>query len=315
MEDLGIGRPSTYAPTISTIQKREYVVKEDREGEDREITILKLSNGAVDLQKKMEKTRFEKSKLFPTDIGTVVNNFLVEYFDNILDFNFTANVEKEFDEIANGNKVWNEMIKEFYGPFHDRVEDTLEKSKKQSGERLLGTDPQSGKSVFAKIGRYGPIVQIGDSQDEEKPRFAGMIKDQSIETITLEEALDLFKLPRNVGAYENEEIVAAIGRFGPYVRHAGKFYSLTKTDDPLTVSEERAIELIEAKRQKDREKTIKIFNEDESVQVLKGRYGAYISKGKNNYRIPKGKDPASLTYNDCVEIIEATDKKPKGRKK
>ncbi|MEZ5146620.1 MAG: type I DNA topoisomerase [Bacteroidales bacterium] len=315
MEDLGIGRPSTYAPTISTIQKREYVVKEDREGEDREITILKLSNGAVDLQKKMEKTRFEKSKLFPTDIGTVVNNFLVEYFDNILDFNFTANVEKEFDEIANGNKVWNEMIKEFYGPFHDRVEDTLEKSKKQSGERLLGTDPQSGKSVFAKIGRYGPIVQVGDSQDEEKPRFAGMIKDQSIETITLEEALDLFKLPRNVGAYENEEIVAAIGRFGPYVRHAGKFYSLTKTDDPLTVSEERAIELIEIKRQKDREKTIKIFNEDESVQVLKGRYGAYISKGKNNYRIPKGKDPASLTYNDCVEIIEATDKKPKGRKK
>ncbi len=315
MEDLGIGRPSTYAPTISTIQKREYVVKEDREGEDRQIIVLSLSNGKVKEDKRTEKTRYDKAKLFPTDIGTVVNNFLVEYFDNILDFNFTASVEKEFDEIANGNKVWNQMIKEFYRPFHERVEDTLEKSKKQSGERLLGTDPESGKSVYAKIGRYGPIVQIGDSQDEEKPRFAGMNKDQSIETITLEEALDLFKLPRTVGTYENEEIIAAIGRFGPYVRHAGKFYSLEKTDDPTSVSEARAIELIENKRKKDREKTIKTFNEDKTLQVLKGRYGAYISKGKKNYRIPKGKDPASLTYNDCIEIIEASDKKKGGRKK
>ncbi len=315
MEDLGIGRPSTYAPTISTIQKREYVVKEDREGEDRQIIVLSLSNGKVKEEKRTEKTRYDKAKLFPTDIGTVVNNFLVEYFDNILDFNFTASVEKEFDEIANGNKVWNQMIKEFYRPFHERVEDTLEKSKKQSGERLLGTDPESGKSVYAKIGRYGPIVQIGDSQDEEKPRFAGMNKDQSIETITLEEALDLFKLPRTVGTYENEEIIAAIGRFGPYVRHAGKFYSLEKTDDPTSVSEARAIELIENKRKKDREKTIKTFNEDKTLQVLKGRYGAYISKGKKNYRIPKGKDPASLTYNDCIEIIEASDKKKGGRKK
>ncbi|MCB2221337.1 MAG: type I DNA topoisomerase [Bacteroidetes bacterium] len=315
MEDLGIGRPSTYAPTISTIQKREYVVKEDREGEDRQITVLSLDNGSVKEEKKMEKTRFDKAKLFPTDIGTVVNNFLVEYFDNILDFNFTARVEKEFDEIASGNKEWNQMIKEFYSPFHKRVEDTLEKSKKQSGERLLGTDPKSGKSVFAKIGRYGPIVQIGDSQDEDKPKFAGMNKDQSIETITLEEALDLFKLPRVVGTYENEEIAAAIGRFGPYVRHAGKFYSLEKTDDPLSVSEKRAIELIENKRQKDREKTIQTFKEDKTLQVLKGRYGAYISKGKKNYRIPKGKDPASLTFEECNEIIKAADNKQSGKKK
>jgi DNA topoisomerase-1 len=315
MEDLGIGRPSTYAPTISTIQKREYVVKEDREGEDREITVMSLTNGTVKEEKKIEKTRFDKAKLFPTDIGTVVNNFLVEYFDNILDFNFTASVEKEFDEIASGNKEWNQMIKEFYGPFHERIEDTLEKSKKQSGERLLGTDPQSGKSVFAKIGRYGPIVQIGDSQDEDKPRFAGMNKDQSIETITIEEALDLFKLPRTVGTYEKEEITAAIGRFGPYVRHANKFYSLEKTDDPLSISEERAIELIENKRQKDREKTIQTFKEDKTLQVLKGRYGAYISKGKKNYRIPKGKDPASLTFEECKDIIESADNKQNGKKK
>ena len=315
MEELGIGRPSTYAPTISTIQKREYVVKEDRTGEDRKYFRYVLTNGNMEGSELTEKTRFEKSKLFPTDIGIVVNNFLVEYFDNILDYNFTASVEKEFDEIAEGQKAWNDMIKEFYGPFHNRIQDTLEKSKKQSGERLLGQDPASGQNVYAKIGRYGPIVQIGESQGDEKPKFAGMKRGQSIDSVTLEEALELFKLPRTVGSYEDAEMSVAIGRFGPYVRHANKFYSLEKTDDPMSITSERAIELIENKRKADREKVIREYDLDDSVKVLKGRYGAYISRGKKNYRIPKGKDPAALTLDDCLAIIEAADNKKTGRKK
>jgi DNA topoisomerase-1 len=317
MEELGIGRPSTYAPTISTIQKREYVVKEDRQGEDRKYNFMRLQNGNVKAEVLTEKTRYEKAKLFPTDIGTVVNNFLVEYFDNVLDYNFTAKVEKEFDEIAEGHKVWNDMIKDFYGPFHEKVEDTLEKSKKQSGERLLGTDPVSGQNVYAKIGRYGAIVQIGESNAEEevKPKFAGMKQGQSIETISLEEALEMFKLPRALGEYENEEMTVAIGRFGPYVRHANKFYSLAKTDDPMTIEADRAIELIVEKRKKDKEKTIKVFDEDKTIQVLNGRYGAYIKKGKSNYRIPKGTEAKDLTLEDCNQIIEAADKKKTGKKK
>jgi DNA topoisomerase-1 len=315
LEELGIGRPSTYAPTISTIQKREYVVKENRSGEDRNYYYFELSNGNIKGEERTEKTRFEKNKLFPTDIGIVVNNFLVEDFDNILDYNFTARVEKEFDEIAEGQKKWNEMIEEFYGPFHERVQDTLEKSKKQSGERELGIDPESGKKVFAKIGRYGPIVQIGDSQDEEKPRFAGMKKGQSIETIALEEALELFKLPRSIGTYEDTEMTVAIGRFGPYVRHGNKFYSLQKEDDPMTISSDRGIELIENKRKTDRERVISEFAEDKSITVLKGRYGPYIAKGKKNYRIPKGKDAASLTLEDCQQIIESADAKKSAKKK
>jgi len=314
MEELGIGRPSTYAPTISTIQKREYVVKEERQGIDRQFEQIILKNGNIQQETKSEKTGYEKNKLFPTDIGAIVNNFLVQYFDNILDYNFTAKVEKEFDEIAQGKKVWNEMIKEFYGPFHTRIEDTLEKSKKQSGERLLGKDPESGQNVYTKIGRYGPIVQIGESSGDDKPRFAGLNKDQSIETVTLEDALGMFKLPRTVGGFENEEMTVAVGRFGPYVRHMNKFFSLAKTDDPLSITEERAIELILDKRQKDKERIIQEFKKDPSVQVLKGRYGAYISKGKKNYRIPKGKNPESLTLEDCTQIIEATDKKQSGKK-
>ena len=211
----------------------------------------------------------------------------MEYFDNILDYNFTASVEKEFDEIAQGKKVWNEMIKEFYTPFHTRIEDTLEKSKKQSGERLLGTDPESGQNVYSKIGRYGPIVQIGESSGDDKPRFAGLKKDQSIETITLEDALGMFKLPRTIGKFENEELTVAIGRFGPYVKHNNLFFSLSKTDDPMSITEERGIEIIQDKRKKDKERIIKEFKEDSTLQVLNGRYGAYISKGKKNYRIPK----------------------------
>jgi DNA topoisomerase I len=315
LEELGIGRPSTFAPTISTIQKREYVEKEDREGEDRHYDFLQLIKDRITEERKLEKTRFEKSKLFPTDIGTVVNNFLVEYFEEVMDYHFTASVEKEFDEIASGNRVWNEMIKEFYTSFHERVQETLEKSKKQSGERLLGTDPETGKNVYAKIGRYGPLVQIGEAKDDEKPKFAGMKKGQSIETIALQEALDLFNLPRTIGNYEDAEITAAIGRFGPYVKHANAFYSLEKTDDPMSVNLERAIELIENKRKKEREKTIRTFSEDASVAVLKGRYGAYISKGKENFRIPKGTDPAELSYSEVVKIIESSPQKKDNKKK
>ena len=315
MEELGIGRPTTYAPTISTIQKREYVMKEDRSGEDRKYYQFVLRKGQIGGQELVEKTRYEKNKLFPTDIGTVVNNFLVEYFDNILDYNFTAMVEKEFDEIAEGQKAWNEMIRDFYGPFHQRIEDTLEKSKKQSGERLLGVDPASGNNVYAKIGRYGPIVQIGESQGEEKPRFAGMTKGQSIESVTLEEALELFKLPRVVGTFEDQEMTVAIGRFGPYVKHGNKFYSLEKTDDPLSISFDRAVELIQKKRKADLEKIILEFKADPSVKVLKGRYGAYIAKGRKNYRIPKGNDPAKLSLEDCQKIIAAADEKKTSKKK
>jgi len=315
MEELGIGRPSTYAPTISTIQKREYVEKAERQGVERKYIYMSLLNGKVNEEVKTEKTGYEKNKLFPTDIGTIVNNFLVQYFDNILDYNFTANVEKEFDEIAQGNKVWNEMIKEFYTPFHDRIQDTLEKSKKQSGERLLGQDPETGKNVYAKIGRYGPLVQIGESREDEKPKFAGMNKGQSIENVTLEEALDMFKLPREIGTYEEEVLTAALGRFGPYVRHKNQFYSLEKSDDPLSITEKRAVELINNKRQADKERIIKEFTEDKTIQVLKGRYGAYISKGKKNYRIPKGKDPAGLLLEECRDIIAAADNRLAGKKK
>ncbi len=315
MEELGIGRPSTYAPTISTIQKREYVEKADRPGVERKYIYMSLLNGKVNEEVKTEKTGYEKNKLFPTDIGTIVNNFLVQYFDNILDYNFTANVEKEFDEIARGNKVWNEMIKEFYTPFHDRIQDTLEKSKKQSGERLLGQDPETGKNVYAKIGRYGPLVQIGESREDEKPKFAGMNKGQSIENVTLEEALDMFKLPREIGTYENELLTVAIGRFGPYVRHINQFFSLGKSDDPMSITEKRAIELINNKRQKDKERIIKEFTKDKTIQVLKGRYGAYIAKEKKNYRIPKGKDPAGLSLEECRDIIAAADNRQAGKKR
>jgi DNA topoisomerase-1 len=315
LEELGIGRPSTYAPTISTIQKRGYVEKADKQGSERKYDFISLLNGKIKEEVKKEKTGYEKAKLFPTDIGTIVNNFLVQYFDKVLDYNFTAGVEKEFDEIAEGKKAWNEMIKEFYKPFHDNVEETLEKSKKQSGERLLGQDPETGKNVFAKIGRYGPIVQIGESNDEEKPKFAGLKKGRSIEDVTLEEALDMFKLPRTIGKYEDEDMVVAIGRFGPYVRHAGKFYALGKTDDPVTVTPERAVEIIEAKRKADKEKTIKEFKEDPSLKVLNGRYGAYITKDKKNYRIPKSKDPKELTLEECLEIIEKAPKKATGGRK
>lgn len=318
LEELGIGRPSTYAPTISTIQKREYVVKESREGETRSYEHLSLKNNKISEQKKTEVTGTEKNKLFPTDIGIVVNSFLMEYFKGIMDYNFTAKVEKEFDEIAQGLKEWTKVLHEFYYPFHEKVEHTLQNSEKFSGERKLGQDPKSGKDVIVRIGRFGPMVQIGNAEDEEKPRFAGLRKEQSLETITFEEAMDLFKLPRKVGEYEGKEIVAAVGRFGPYLRHDSKFYSLPKTDDPLSVELERALEVIEEKREKDRQKVIKEFKENENIKILRGRWGAYLAAEGNNYKLPKDKDPEKLTLEDCLIIIKegtSTQKSRTTRKK
>ncbi len=311
MEELGIGRPSTYAPTISTIQKREYVVKEDRPGVKREYDFVKLKNSKIKEEVNSENTGFEKSKLFPTDIGGLVNTFLVQNFENILDYNFTANVEKEFDEIAQGQKVWNQMIKQFYHPFAKQVKETLENSEKVKGERLLGTDPESGKNVYVRIGRFGPMVQIGEAENEEKPRFASLKKGQSMDSLVLEEALKLFDFPRAIGNYEDAELTVAIGRFGPYVKHKSAFYSLAKTDDPAGIDAERAIELIDEKRKKESERVIQIFEKDPQVQVLNGRYGPYIAIAKNNYRIPKGTDPASLTLEQCREIAAKSDAQPK----
>ena len=308
LEELGIGRPSTYAPTISTVQKRGYVVKEDRQGNERKYQVITLKNNKITSAEKTENTGAEKSKLFPTDIGMVVNDFLVEHFKNILDYNFTAKVEKEFDEIAEGQKVWNKMIESFYKPFHKTVEVTLETSERASGERTLGIDPASGKPVFARIGRFGPLVQIGDSEGEEKPKFASLKADQRLEQVTLEDALELFKLPRTIGEYEDKELIVSLGRFGPYIKHNNAFYSLKKEDDPLTIEAERAIELIEAKRKADREKVIKIFQEDTTVQVLNGRWGPYIAIGKENYKIPKDKDPNTLTLEECFKLAQAPKK-------
>ncbi|MBP7497113.1 MAG: type I DNA topoisomerase [Bacteroidales bacterium] len=308
LEELGIGRPSTYAPTISTIQKREYIVNESREGSIREYDIMILNKNGLSETKNNEKTDFEKNKLFPTDIGTIVTDFLLLYFNNILDYNFTAKVELEFDEIAEGNKIWNRMIKDFYIDFHKQVEETTEKSEKMSGSRLLGTDPQSGKNVYAKIGRFGMMIQIGENTDKEKPKFASMLKGQSLDKITLDEALELFKLPRVIGRQDDEEIVSAIGKFGPYIRFKGKFYSLPKTENPFTITLDKALELIMAKQEN--KTVIKEFEEDKNVIIKKGRYGPYISFGKNNYRIPKDKTPSELTLKECMDIIEKEADKP-----
>jgi DNA topoisomerase I len=313
LEELGIGRPSTYAPTISNIQNRGYVEKEDRAGTVREYRVLELDrNNRIKEDTLTEITGSEKAKLFPNDIGIVVNDFLVENFDDILDYNFTASVEKEFDDIAEGNLSWPEMIDKFYVPFHKKVENTLESTDRKKGEKLLGTDPVSGQKVYVKIGRYGPMAQIGDSDAEEKPRFAALRKEQRLETITLEEALDLFVLPRTLGQYEEKDVVAGIGRFGPYVRHNSKFVSLRGDDNPYTIELDRAIELIGEKRKTESEKIIREFGDD--LSVLKGRWGPYISFNKQNYKIPKNIDPAALEREECMEIIENQKEKP-GKKK
>ncbi|MCK9208181.1 MAG: DNA topoisomerase, partial [Salinivirgaceae bacterium] len=316
LEELGIGRPSTYAPTISTIQNRGYVIKEDRAGKERGYLQFTLKDNKITKADKTEVFGTEKSKLFPTDIGMVVNDYLLEHFPNILDFNFTADVEKQFDDIAEGDMVWHKMIDEFYHPFHNRIEGALEIVGRKSGERNIGNDPKTGKPIIVKIGRYGPMAQIGDNEDDEKPQYAALRRDQHIETITLEEALELFKLPRDLGLFETKKVVAAIGRFGPYVRHDNKFYSLKKgIDDPYTVELDRAIELIQEKRVSDENKNIAVFQgADGDIQILNGRFGPYIVYNKQNYRIPKGKEAKELTLDDCLEIIKNSPEKPPRKK-
>ena len=317
LEELGIGRPSTYAPTISTIQKREYVVKETRTGISRSFDQIVLKNNKIKEETKTEVFGTETNKLFPTDIGTVVTKFLIENFINILDYNFTANVEKEFDDVAQGLIQWNSMIAKFYAPFHETVEKTILHSEKASGERLLGQEPGTGTNMYAKIGRFGPIIQIGEKTDEIKPRFASMPKDQSIETITLEQALELFRLPRSLGNFEDLEMTVAVGRFGPYVKHDGKFFSLSKTDDPYEVSIERAIEIIQKKREggETSNKTIlKEFPENDDVKIMNGRYGAYLVYKKENYKIPKGVKAENLSLDACIKIIEDPESKSKKKK-
>ncbi|MFM8950127.1 MAG: DNA topoisomerase, partial [Bacteroidota bacterium] len=302
MEELGIGRPSTYAPTISTIVKRQYVLKEDRPGRDRLVRLLSIKGDKVVHSSRTEVTGAEKSKMFPTDIGTVVTDFLVKNFKDIMDYNFTAEVEKEFDDIAEGNIRWVDMLKEFYNPFHKTVEYAEKNTERASGERILGTDPQSGKTVSARIGKFGPIVQIKGDKDDESPRYSKLRSGQRLETISLEEALELFKMPRHLGEFEGKDMVVAIGKFGPYVRHESLFVSIPKTDDPYTIGSERAVELILAKRKSDAEKIIKTFKEDPDLKVLKGRWGPYVAWGKKNIKIPKGVEPSSLTFKDCEEL-------------
>ena len=364
LEELGIGRPSTFAPTISTILKREYVVKETRQGSERDYVQLKLKNGSVHEAVKKEKYGYEKDKIFPTDIGIVVNDYLQENFDEIMDYGFTANVEKEFDDIAEGKIKWQEMINRFYGDFHRSIEDAITYSTKASGERLLGADPKTNANVYAKLGKYGPMVQIGENYEDEKPRYARMKKTQSIESITLEEALDLFKLPKTLGDYEGEPLVIGIGKFGPYVKYHNNFVSIPKSEEPTDITYERAVELIELKKKGDQEHAPRLlgehngkevfvaagrygpylkyddknitldkgtvvsemtlekaaeiidgaatrnvlvdFKENENIKVMNGRYGAYITDGTNNYKIPKGRIAENLTYEDCMEIISNT---------
>lgn len=320
LEELGIGRPSTYAPTIQTIQNREYVVKGDKEGVERAYTVVSLSKGKIEEAEKTETVGADRNKLMPTDIGTVVNDFLMEYFPDVLDYNFTASVEKEFDSVAEGELVWTKAIDKFYKIFHPIVEATAAvKTEHKVGERELGIDPKSGNPVFVKIGRYGPVVQIGaahaDDKEAPKPQFTSLMKGQSIDTITLEEALKLFDLPRTVGEYEGKVMVAAVGRFGPFIRHDGKFVSIPKDLNPLTITAEEAIALIEGKRVKDEQRFIKKFEEDPEMEILKGRFGPYISYQKANYRIPKTvTDPTILTLEDCKKIIAEAGEKPAAKK-
>jgi DNA topoisomerase-1 len=319
LEEKGIGRPSTYAPTISTVQKRGYIIKETREGEERPYKIMTLENGLINSFDQTEITGAEKNKLFPTDIGTVVNDFLEKHFSSIVDYNFTATVEKEFDEIASGDIKWKKMIDAFYQPFHKNVEDTTENSERANGERQLGVDPKTGKIIFVRIGRFGPMAQMGETPKEgeegEKPRFAKLRPNQRLESITFEEALDLFKMPKDLGEYEGKKLSIGIGRFGPYILHDSKFISIPKGEDPMELEFARATELVEAKRQADKDKFIaKYEHEGADIEVLNGRFGPYIKKGKENFKIPKGTEAKSLTLADCVAIMETAAKEPKKKK-
>ena len=326
MEELGIGRPSTYAATITTIQKRGYIEKENRDGFERVSQLIELKDGNLTKLEHTSITGAENKKLFPTDVGIVVTDFLVEHFSDVMEYSFTASVETEFDEIAEGKKVWNEMIASFYGEFHAKVEDVIGNVGKTSGERELGNDPVNGEKVFARIGPFGPMVQMGEKQEDEnapKPKFASLMKGQTIQTITLEQAMDLFKLPRTVGEWNGKEIVASVGRFGPYLRYDGKFTSIKKDDDedPLTIDLERSIELIKIKIQSDKDRLIANFDGDPLIQVLNGRYGPFIQvsppKGKKiNVKIPKGTEPKDLNREECITLWEnQPEKKSRGKKK
>jgi DNA topoisomerase-1 len=309
LEELGIGRPSTYAPTISTIQNRGYVSREDRPGEKRQIKIITLQDGKFANSTKTEVTGKEKSKIFPQDIGMIVNDFLIENFSEIVDYNFTAEVEEQFDEIALGKLKWTGMIEKFYSPFHKTITNTLENKERKSGVRVLGNHPETGEPVTVRMGRFGPVAQIGDSGNEEKPRYASLSKNQLLETITLDEALNLFRLPRSLGEYDGGEMVVGIGKFGPYIRFKSKFFSLKKgVDDPYTVTFERAVEIILEKNENDKKKVLKDFGD---IMLLNGRYGPYLVKDKQNYRLPKGTDAEKLSKEDCSKIIENSDKTKK----
>jgi DNA topoisomerase-1 len=309
LEELGIGRPSTYAPTISTIQNRGYVSREDRPGEKRPVKIITLTNGKFSNSTKTEITGKEKSKLFPQDIGMIVNDFLLENFSEIVDYHFTAEVEEQFDEIALGNLKWTGMIQKFYSPFHKTVTNTLEKKERKTGVRVLGNHPETGEPVTVRMGRFGPVAQIGDSGNEEKPKFASLSKNQLLETITLDEALNLFRLPRSLGEYDGGDMVVGIGKFGPYIRFKSKFFSLKKgVDDPYTITFDRAVEIILEKNESDKQKVIKDFGD---IKLLNGRYGPYLVKDKQNYRLPKGTDAEKLAKEDCIKIIENSDKTKK----
>lgn len=312
LEELGIGRPSTYAPTISTIQNREYVEKGEKQGEKREYKVLTLKAGAVKSAKKSETTGADKGKLIPTDTGVIVNDFLQEYFPSIMDYNFTATVEETFDKIAEGDEQWNDGISNFYKTFHPDVEKVSNlRLERKVGERILGNDPKTGKPVSVKIGRFGPVVQLGSTDDDAKPQFASLNKDQSLNTITLEEALKLFDLPRELGEFEGETVTVAVGRFGPYIKHAGKFVSIPKDFTPETISLEEAQQLILDKRDSEAKKVLRTFDEEPELEVLNGRFGVYIAYKKKNYKIPKGTDVESLTLADCMKIVEDETNAPK----
>lgn len=313
MEDLGIGRPSTYAPTISTIQQREYVEKGERPGTPRNFVTLTLQGGKITEQSHTENTGAEKGKLIPTDIGMIVNDFLIKYFPEILDYNFTAKVEERFDDIAEGNLHWGDEIKSFYSVFHPGVDQAMNmRLEHKVGERLLGTDPKTGKPVSVKIGRFGPLVQIGEGDTDEKPMFASLQKGQSIQEITLEEALKLFEFPRHLGEFEGKDVSVAIGRFGPYIKHDGKFVSIPKNVAPSAITLDEAAQLICDKRGAKAKKVVKTFAEDADLQILNGRYGVYIAYKGSNYKIPRTvADPAALTLDECHEIIAAQDAAPK----
>ena len=306
LEELGIGRPSTYAPTISTIQQREYVVKGDKKGEERQYAIDTLSNGTIASENKKEIAGNEKGKLMPTDIGMVVNDFLMEYFPAIMDYNFTANVEEEFDSIADGKMDWHKMLKSFYKDFEPTVENTMKaRSEHKAGERVLGEDPKTHKPVMVKIGRYGPLVQIGSADDKEKPLFAQLPKDKSLESITLEEALELFRLPRTIGKFEGSNVTIGTGRFGPYVLHKKKYVSIPKNIDPLEITLEQAVALIEAEKKAEKQRHLKTFAEDAKLEVMNGRYGPYLAYDGKNYRLPKSMHDKvdAMTYEECMAII------------